>query len=89
MTQKDQVQELRELIAATKTHFAYIQELGVENLEISTALAEGLRQQSTANLTTGATPSLLRTRDLLNMKLLYERLPQSFLRMFCLETLGR
>jgi DNA polymerase len=53
MTQKDQVQELRELIAATKNHFAYIQELGVENIEIPTALAEGLRQPSTANLTTG------------------------------------
>src|SRR6266487_1884468 len=54
MTQKDQVQELRELIAATKNHFAYIQELGVENIAIPTALAEGLRQPSTANLTTGS-----------------------------------
>ena len=51
MSQNDQVQELLELIAATKNHIAYIQELGVENIEVPTALAEGLRQPSTVNLT--------------------------------------
>jgi len=56
MTQKDQIEELRELITATKNHFAYVQEIGVENIELTSALTQRL-QSPTTNLATATYPN--------------------------------
>jgi uracil-DNA glycosylase len=40
MTSKENEQELAELITATREHFSYIQELGVEHIEIAVALPD-------------------------------------------------